>query len=211
MVSGIVGPTHWQRTSRLKLRQCVQIRRGTAFERRSTQRTSLQNATARAVEGSLGGFCVRTVLSMTTFAVPRLVAKEESRQPEREDTHMRKREELVTRMLAERLGEIADIFREISDDLTAMSDTDAESDKTWVSDLTAVMGAKEEWSLSSLYLKMKERWSAADRSWPVNGEAVIRNTLQIHCPTCACYDGGPKVFMHIDRGVWALSAASAAN
>jgi hypothetical protein len=46
---------------------------------------------------------------------------------------MRKREELVTRMLAERLGEIADIFREISDDLTAMSDTDAESDKTWVS------------------------------------------------------------------------------
>jgi hypothetical protein len=124
---------------------------------------------------------------------------------------MRKREELVTRMLAERLGEIADIFREISDDLTAMSDTDAESDKTWVSDLTAVMGAKEEWSLSSLYLKMKERWSAADRSWPVNGEAVIRNTLQIHCPTCACYDGGPKVFMHIDRGVWALSAASDPN
>jgi hypothetical protein len=121
---------------------------------------------------------------------------------------MRKREELVTRMLAERLGEIADIFREISDDLTAMSDTDAESDKTWVSDLTAVMGAKEEWSLASLYLKMKERWSAADRSWPVNGEAVIRNTLETHCPTCACYDGGPKVFMHIDRGVWALSAAN---
>jgi hypothetical protein len=33
-------------------------------------------------------------------------------------------------MLVERLGEIADVFREISDDLTAMSDTDAESDKT---------------------------------------------------------------------------------
>jgi len=78
-------------------------------------------------------------------------------------------------------------------------------------DIRRAAAAKEEWSPASLYLKMKERWSAADRSWPVNGEAVIRNTLEIHCPTCACYDGGPKVFMHIDRGVWALSAASAAN
>ena len=84
---------------------------------------------------------------------------------------MRKREELVTRMLAERLGEIADVFREISDDLTAMSDTDAESDKTWVSDLTAVMGAKEEWSLASLYPE-NERTMVGCRS--IVGPSTVR-------------------------------------
>jgi len=44
-------------TSRLIEAVRPNTRRGTAFEHRSTKRTSTQNATARAVEGDLGGFC----------------------------------------------------------------------------------------------------------------------------------------------------------
>src|SRR4051794_21279842 len=43
--SGIVGPTHWKRTS-----HCVQ-REATAFEHRSTQRNLLQNATGTSRRG----------------------------------------------------------------------------------------------------------------------------------------------------------------
>ena len=53
--SGIVGPTHWQRTHRLfEGRASKQERHG----RLSTARRLHANATARAVEGNLGGFCV---------------------------------------------------------------------------------------------------------------------------------------------------------
>ena len=53
--SGIVGPTHWQRTRRLfEGRASKQERHG----RLSTARRLHANATARAVEGNLGGFCV---------------------------------------------------------------------------------------------------------------------------------------------------------
>lgn len=79
------------------------------------------------------------------------------------------------------------------------------TDDRWVDDvLTALhkLGGSSE--LPQLYRLVQEIRAQANRSWPENAEAAIRQALQAHCADSSQYQGATDLFRNVERGRWAL-------